>query len=161
MNVNTVQPSTTASVTGSTGLDMQTFLKLLTVQLSTQNPLEPMNDRDFFAQMAQLGQTQGMEQLTREIKGMSEQLTDAMLAMNIAMGGLGSSMNFMQASNMIGKNVTFDRPERKEGESVEVTGQVTKVFVKDGKLMLKIHNEAEGKDFEVSFDKVKSVEDYN
>lgn len=44
-------------------LNMATFLRLLTVQLSTQNPLEPMNDRDFFAQLAQLGQVQGMENM--------------------------------------------------------------------------------------------------
>lgn len=157
MSVTSIQPSNAATVTGSNTLDMQTFLKLLTVQLSTQNPLEPMNDRDFFAQMAQLGQTQGMEQLTRQIKGMAEDLTDMMGAMNIALGGLGSSMNFMQANNLIGKDVTVDRPDRKEGESAEFTGTVSKVFVKDGKLMLKLTNEAEGKEYEVSFDKVKSV----
>lgn len=44
-------------------LNMETFMRLLTVQLSNQNPLEPMNDRDFFAQMAQLGQVQGMDKL--------------------------------------------------------------------------------------------------
>ena len=30
-------------------LDMKSFMRLLTVQLTNQNPLEPMNDRDFFA----------------------------------------------------------------------------------------------------------------
>ncbi|MFQ3677797.1 MAG: flagellar hook capping FlgD N-terminal domain-containing protein, partial [Fimbriimonadaceae bacterium] len=33
-------------------LNMEMFLRLLVTQLQNQNPLEPMNDRDFFAQMA-------------------------------------------------------------------------------------------------------------
>ena len=41
-------------------MDMTMFMRLLTVQLLNQNPLEPMSDGDFFGQIAQLGQVQGM-----------------------------------------------------------------------------------------------------
>lgn len=53
----------TSSTTQPKRLDFETFLLLLTVQLATQNPLEPMSDRDFFAQMAQLGTVQGMDEM--------------------------------------------------------------------------------------------------
>jgi len=46
-------------------LDADAFLRLLVVQLSTQNPLEPMNDRDFFAQMAQLGMVDGIGRMRK------------------------------------------------------------------------------------------------
>lgn len=67
-------------------LDQAAFLQLLTVQLSTQNPLEPMNDRDFFAQLAQLGTVQGIDELKR-----NSQIT--------------------QAAALIGKNVVVSNPD--------------------------------------------------
>lgn len=45
------------------GLNMATFLHLLTVQMANQNPLEPMKDSDLFGQISQLGQVQGMQNL--------------------------------------------------------------------------------------------------
>ena len=45
------------------GLNMATFLHLLTVQMASQNPLEPMKDSELFAQISQLGQVQGMQNL--------------------------------------------------------------------------------------------------
>lgn len=45
------------------GLDMATFLHLLTVQMASQNPLEPMKDSELYAQISQLGQVQGMQNL--------------------------------------------------------------------------------------------------
>lgn len=46
------------------------FLKLLILQLRTQNPLNPMNDRDFGAQLAQfstLEATQNMEKVMENL----------------------------------------------------------------------------------------------
>ena len=48
------------------GLNMATFLRLLTVQMASQNPLEPMKDSDLFGQISQLGQVQGMENLQNQ-----------------------------------------------------------------------------------------------
>lgn len=77
-----ISPSPAPQTGGTQGqLNMETFLKLLTVQLSSQNPLEPMSDRDFFAQLAQLGQVQGMERLER-------------------------AQTLGQAAGMVGKNVS-------------------------------------------------------
>ena len=45
------------------GLNMATFLHLLTVQMASQNPLEPMKDSELYAQISQLGQVQGMQNL--------------------------------------------------------------------------------------------------
>jgi flagellar basal-body rod modification protein FlgD len=53
--------SSTASPTGS--LNMQDFLKVLLTQLTYQDPLKPMDNQQFMAQVAQfttLGQTQQM-----------------------------------------------------------------------------------------------------
>ncbi|MCH8274613.1 MAG: hypothetical protein IH851_07475 [Armatimonadetes bacterium] len=66
-------------------LDQEAFLRLLVVQLATQNPLEPMNDRDFFAQMAQLGMVQGIDRLQ-------------------------SSLQMSQAASLIGREVEVVSP---------------------------------------------------
>ncbi len=49
----------------NSALDMQTFLKLLTVQMSSQDPLNPVSDSEFAAQLAQMGTVQGMDNLQR------------------------------------------------------------------------------------------------
>lgn len=71
MNIQSIALPNTADGLGSsskTFIDYDMFLRLLVAQLTTQNPLEPMNDRDFFAQMAQLGTVQGVEQLRQSLQ---------------------------------------------------------------------------------------------
>ncbi len=114
-------------------LDMEAFLKLLTVQLANQNPLEPMNDRDFFAQMAQLGQVQGMDQLNKQAQ-------------------------LEQAQNLMGKEVTAVRPmtESNTGENELVTGVVTKLNVRNGQYYVGI-KEADGGIVEVQMNNIQAV----
>lgn len=115
-------------------LDMDTFLRLLTVQLATQNPLEPMNDRDFFAQMAQLGQVQGLDKLQ-------------------------SSMDMSQAASLIGKKVTAVRPMTDQGSNGQnsiVTGTVQRVTVRDGETVLGL-KEANGGIVEVKLGSVREI----
>lgn len=115
-------------------LDMETFMRLLVVQLVNQNPLEPMNDRDFFAQMAQLGQVQGLDKLQ-------------------------GSQDMLQATNYIGKTVSAVRPSSSEGAFQDplVLGVVTGVVVKNGAQLLQIQ-EANGGIVEVGLGAIQSVE---
>lgn len=95
-------------------LDITTFIRLLTVQLANQNPLEPMNDRDFFAQMAQLGQVEGMDKLR-------------------------DAMQVTQASALMGKTVTALRPMTDAGSGGEngiVTGKVVRLTIRQGEQYL-------------------------
>jgi len=118
-------------------LDMNAFMKLLTVQLSNQNPLEPMNDRDFFAQMAQLGQVQGMDQLQK-------------------------SMQVSQAAALMGKTVVAVRPMSESGldDNYLAVGVVTKLVVKNGEQRLVLREE-NGGEVEVGFSSIQSVQDTN
>lgn len=115
-------------------LDMNAFLRLLTVQLSNQNPLEPMSDRDFFAQMAQLGQVEGMDAMQK-------------------------SLQVSQAAAMLGKTVTAFRPmtETTSGMNEAVTGTVERLVVRNGEQKLAIR-EANGGIVEVGFGAIQSVE---
>ena len=115
-------------------LDMNTFLRLLTVQLANQNPLEPMNDRVFFAQMAQLGQVEGMDELK-------------------------AGMETMNASAMLGKTVTAVRPMtdvNSGGVNSLVTGTVDRMTVRDGKRIVGI-KEANGGIVEVEMSAIREI----
>ena len=114
-------------------LDMATFLRLLTVQLQNQNPLEPMNDRDFFAQMAQLGQVQGTDKL------------------------VGASQ-VAQANQLMGKTVTAVRPDASTNPKLLplVSGIVTKLSIRNGVNYIGIQ-EADGGVVDVTSDALQSV----
>jgi flagellar basal-body rod modification protein FlgD len=114
-------------------LDMQAFIELLVAQLSNQNPLEPMNDRDFFAQMAQLGTVQGMDKMNK-------------------------SLDVAQASALMGKTVTALRPmsDTSSGFNEVVTGKVEKLSIRNGEYILSI-KEANGGLVDVKMNAIREV----
>lgn len=154
MNISPVRTaqSQSGTTTGSQ-LNMDTFLTLLTVQLATQNPLEPMNDRDFFAQLAQLGQVQGTEQMTRQMNSLSQMLLEGFGALGLSVQDLG----MLQASNMVGKEVSSTRTLEGQREPQEFSGTVEKVSFKNGEIVLSVRDSQRGDLVEVKMDKLKSV----
>ena len=64
------------SVVGRTELGQDTFLKLLVTQLQHQDPLDPMDDTEFIAQLAQFS---SLEKLT-EMAASLERIEDAVKA---------------------------------------------------------------------------------
>lgn len=112
---------------------METFLRLLTTQLANQNPLEPMNDRDFFAQMAQLGTVQGLDKISK-----------------------GDEIN--QANSLIGKSVTATRPNAAAGETDYVQGVVRGLVIRNGERYLQVE-EANGGIAEIQSENIRAVGD--
>lgn len=55
-------------------LDRNAFLKLLTVQLSNQDPLNPIEDREFVAQLAQFSALEQMQNLNVTLNTKSDEL---------------------------------------------------------------------------------------
>ena len=85
------------------------FLKLLVGQLRHQDPMNPMEDKDFMGQMAQFSQ---LEQIT-----------------NVA-----SSLKDQRSFALIGREVTYNNKETGELK----TGMVEKVSIQAGKSTLTI-----------------------
>lgn len=73
------------------------FLKLLISQLQNQNPLEPMNDQEYIAQMAQFS---SLEQLQNMNSSLSQNMQYNML--------LSQTINNTMATSLIGKEITAD-----------------------------------------------------
>ena len=61
-------PAFYTRATGKSILDSSDFLKLLTVQLSSQDPLKPMEDTQFISQMASFTSLEQMKELTTTMK---------------------------------------------------------------------------------------------
>ena len=72
------------------GLDRNAFLTLLTTQLQNQNPLDPMKNEQFVAQLAQFSQLEG-------ITNMSTSLSDV--------ADVIRSDRIMTGANLVGKSV--------------------------------------------------------
>lgn len=63
-------------------LGKDAFLKLLITQLRNQDPLNPMEDKEFIAQMAQFSTLEQMQELNKNILSSQEQTLDLLDKMN-------------------------------------------------------------------------------
>src|SRR4051812_20047795 len=105
-----LKPSeTTASRVPQRSLGQEDFLKLLSVQFQSQDPMKPMEDTAFIAQMAQFSSLQQSQTLAQQMTQMR------------------SSQEVVTASNYIGRQVTVDA-----GEGKIVKGNVSGVEITDG-----------------------------
>ena len=80
--------STSTSSTAANGLGETDFLNLLITQLKNQDPLNPMKDTEFIAQLASFSSLQQMQQMNTNFSSFTQQ------------------QNYMSAIAMIGKQVT-------------------------------------------------------
>ncbi len=56
-------------------LDQKDFLRLMTAQLSAQDPFNPVDNQEMVAQMAQFSSLAGVSETNTALKGIAEQLT--------------------------------------------------------------------------------------
>ena len=115
--VSSALPSTeVASSSGMGSLDQDAFLRLLITQLRNQDPMSPMADEDFIAQLAQFSSLEQMQQL------------------NAGFDAFGKSAVATQAFAMIGK--TIDYADYSTGSVL--TGLVDSVSFVDGWPQLRV-----------------------
>lgn len=110
-------------------LDKDDFLKLLIYQLRYQNPLEPMDDKEFIAQLAQFNSLEQMQNLNSSFEKMLE------------------FQQITQASSLIGKEIKALDSQTKE----EITGIVQSVKWLDDEVMLIVGEE------EISLAQVREI----
>jgi len=97
-------------------LGKDAFLKLLITQLQHQDPLEPMDDQDFIAQIAQFSALEQMQ-------------------------NLNSSFSYSMGFSLMGKYISAIIPDEKTGEIKYVEGQVTAVRSASGQVYLVVDGE--------------------
>jgi flagellar basal-body rod modification protein FlgD len=108
--------ASSTSLVGKTGTvtaeeSRDTFLKLLVAQLAHQDPLKPMENADFTAQLAQFSMLEQLEAMNKNLRSMVD-----------AQQGLNGLETKMQATSLVGKEVTI------KGNSIQVhSGHATKL----------------------------------
>jgi flagellar basal-body rod modification protein FlgD len=123
MNVSSTTPTTQTPATGSTKssstdpmmLGKDDFLKLLVSQLSHQDPMNPVDDKDFMGQMAQFT---SVEQLTN---------------MAAAIDRMSTASQSTQSIALIGKTVSWKKDDGSSGEGV-----ATSVSFDDGSIAIAV-----------------------
>lgn len=100
-----------ASSTGKSSLGKDDFLKILIAQLQNQDPSQPLQDKEFIAQMAQFSSVEQLSNMSKE------------------MSLLRQSMGI--ASGLIGKQVTWSGTDE-TGQSVTKKGLVDAITFKEG-----------------------------
>lgn len=114
-------------------LDMSTFLNLLVTQLKNQDPTSPMDDASFYAQIAQLGQVQGMQKLN-------------------------ASADLQQAQSLLGKTVTATRPTSSNSSQSSVfTGVVQSITFKSGQQYMNVQEEGSDGTVQIQIGAIQSV----
>lgn len=62
----------TEKFTGKSELDKEDFLTLLVVQMQNQDPLNPMDDKEFTAELAQFSSLEQLTQINQGVTGLSD-----------------------------------------------------------------------------------------
>lgn len=109
--------------TGQNTLGKDDFLKLLITQLQNQDPMQPMQDKEFISQMATFT---SLEQMTNMNK----------LLENVLSNQLDNSL--MSYSEMIGKEVEWNKYNDELEKDELMVGQVKSVLQKDGVIQLQL-----------------------
>ncbi|RCW50122.1 flagellar hook capping FlgD N-terminal domain-containing protein [Paenibacillus prosopidis] len=112
-NYSTSNVQAAASKKSSDTLGKDQFLSILVTQLRNQDPMQPLQDKDFIAQMAQFTSVE-------QLMNMSTELT--LMRQNIG-----------SASSLIGKSIEWNEYDD-AGEIVTKSGVVDSIISKDGVL---------------------------
>lgn len=104
--------STNAATTATNDLGKDAFLKLLIAELSNQDPLNPMEDREFISQMATFSSLEQMQNMNSTLNSIAE-------------------VNKFSAANYVGKAIAFTNDDGKQ-----VAALVNAVWFDNGKTIL-------------------------
>ncbi|NLN42219.1 MAG: flagellar hook capping protein [Clostridiales bacterium] len=99
----------------SNQLGKDEFLKILITQLQNQDPLSPMEDKDFIAQMAQFSALEQMQNMSKDFQS-------------------------LKAMNLVGKMVYGEIDIENSSQIIPVIGRVDSVTFSNGRLYLQVGN---------------------
>jgi len=129
--VDAFNKSLNAGKTAAAGGDMgkDEFLKILITQLSHQDPTQPMQDKEFIAQMAQFSSLEQITNMNREFKSLIK------------------SSQTSEAYKLLGMRIESYDPIRQK----VVSGVVSSIVFNNGEVRVKVGGE------EVSLENIHSV----
>lgn len=91
-------------------LGQEDFLKLLTAQLTNQDPMSPMDNAEFLSQMAQFSTVDGIERVNSGIEGLANTMSQSQV---------------QTAASLLGKSVLVDGNVARPGSDGGIHGMAT------------------------------------
>ena len=100
----------TNSATGKKALGKDSFMQLLVTQLKNQNPLDPQNNSEFVAQLAQFSSLEGITTLNDSVT---------------AIAGNYKSTQALQASSLVGRSVIVQSGSTQVDTTKSLSGSIS------------------------------------
>lgn len=124
--ISAADPFSGSQVSGKQPLDKNAFMKLLVSQLQNQDPMSPVANEDFVAQLATFSSLEQLEGLNQNmVASIALNQSNALLA------------QLTQSSALIGKSVEWEDYQ----SGAKHTGTVESVKIVDGLAVLRIDGE--------------------
>ncbi len=101
MAVSAINNSSIDSATKAAGLSMDDLLRILMTELTYQDPLKPVENKDFLAQMAQFSSLDTSRQLNENIERLL-----SLQSLNQSVGLLGKTVDANLATGTVSGQVT-------------------------------------------------------
>lgn len=101
MTISAAGSASSAATPASTSLNMQDFLKVLLTQLTYQDPLKPMDNEQFMAQIAQFTSLQQTQQMNANLQQL---LTNQASLQSV--GLIGRTVSLTTSSGTVSGTVT-------------------------------------------------------
>ena len=125
---NQSQASSASASSSNSALGKDAFLQLLVTQMQYQDPLDPQDNSEYLAQLAQFSALEQMTNVAESLTGVSKLVSN-----------IDTSVLVGQLSNMIGQNVQWTMTTSstdEDGNTTKTTtkleGKVTGVSISDG-----------------------------
>jgi len=124
-STNTQTEPQTASAAARSGLtaDFDSFLRLLTAQISNQDPLEPMDSTTFISQLAQLSQVEqsitsneNLEHISEQLIGLTELADVQLIGRDVTLVSTELDLNDGQAA------IQYELSENADQVSIKIMG---------------------------------------
>ncbi|HEY6916914.1 MAG TPA: flagellar hook capping FlgD N-terminal domain-containing protein [Allosphingosinicella sp.] len=119
------QAAGAAAPSGNATLDQNAFLRLMTTQLTTQDPFQPMDSTQMVAQMAQFSQVSGIAEMNKSLQS---------LAQTMGQGRIGEAASWIGRSMLVLSDYAAplgDGSYGGEGHLAEASSDVIVSFVDD------------------------------
>lgn len=107
--------SSRAAAKSQSGLDKEAFLQLLVAQMQYQDPLEPMDNTEYVAQLATFSQLEAIQNMS-------------------------DTVNYGRANDLVGKYVILNATDPTTGKQTTVHGKVDYVMFENGDVFLAVND---------------------